>query len=95
MDYGQSIAVPHTTDQLGGTFYLHMRNFLLFGIFSVLDNIQLCYTYDEREAAKGANEVISFLHDFLANRQIKTPIIRIHADNCRGQNKNKYMMWYL
>ena len=95
MDYGQSIAVPHTTDQLGGTFYLHMRNFLLFGIFSVLDNIQLCYTYDEREAAKGANEVISFLHDFLANRQIKTPNIRIHADNCRGQNKNKYMMWYL
>jgi len=95
MDYGQSIAVPHTTDQLGGTFYLHMRNFLLFGIFSVLDNIQLCYTYDEREAAKGANEVISFLHDFLANRKIKTPNVRIHADNCRGQNKNKYMMWYL
>lgn len=95
MDYGQSIAVPHTADQLGGTFYLHMRNFLLFGIFSVLENIQFCYTYDEREAAKGANEVLSFLHDFLANRQVKTPYIRIHADNCRGQNKNKYVMWYL
>ncbi len=95
MDYGQSIAVPHTTDQLGGTFYLHMRNFLLFGIFSVLENTQLCYIYDEREAAKGANEVISFLHDFLSNRQIQTPYIRIHADNCRGHNKNKYVMWYL
>ncbi len=95
MDYGQSIAVPHTVDQLGGTFYLHMRNFLLFGIFSVLENIQLCYTYDEREAGKGANEVLSFLHDFLANRLTKTADIRIHADNCRGQNKNKYVMWYL
>jgi len=95
MDYGQSIAVPHTTDQLGGTFYLHMRNFLLFGIFSVLENTQRCYTYDEREAGKGANEVISFLHDFLSNRHIKTPNLRIHADNCRGQNKNKYVMWYL
>jgi len=95
MDYGQSIAVPHTTDQLGGTFYLHMRNFLLFGICSVLENSQVCYTYDEREAAKGANEVISFLHDFLVSREIQTPNIRIHADNCRGQNKNKYVMWYL
>jgi hypothetical protein len=36
MDYGQSIAVPHTADQLGGTFYLHMRNFLLFGILKVI-----------------------------------------------------------
>ncbi len=95
MDYGQSVAVPHTADQLGGTFYLHMRNFHLFCIFSISENIQLCYTYDEREAAKGADEVLSFLHDFLANRVIKTPNIRIHADNCRGQNKNRYVMWYL
>lgn len=95
MDYGQSIAVPHTAVKRGGTFYLHMRNFLLFGIFSVLENTQHCYTYDEREAAKGANEIISFLHDFFFSRQIKAPNIRIHADNCTGQNKNKYVMWYL
>jgi len=95
MDYGQSIEVPHTTDQLGGTFYLHMRNFHLFGICSALENTHTFYTYDEREAGKGSNEVISFLHDFLATRTIQTPNIRIHADNCTGQNKNKYVMWYL
>ncbi len=95
MDYGQSIDVPHTADQLGGTFYLHMRNFHLFGLCSILENRQIFYTYDEREAGKGANEVISFLHDFFANRTIQTPNIRLHADNCRGQNKNKYVMWYL
>jgi len=95
MDYGQSIAVPYTADQLGGTFYLHMRNFHLFGVCSRLENSQLFYTYDEREAGKGANEVISFLHDFLVSRKIQTPNIRIHADNCRGQNKNKYVVWYL
>ena len=95
IDYGQSIGVPSTTDQLGGTFYLQMRNFLLFGVCSALENTQYCYTYDEREAGKGANEVISFLHHFLATRKIQTPNIRIHADNCRGQNKNKYVMWYL
>ena len=33
IDYGQSIEVPHTADQLGGTFYLQMRNFNLFGIW--------------------------------------------------------------
>jgi hypothetical protein len=95
MDYGQSIAVPHTPDQMGGTFYLHMRSFLLFGIHSVLDNTQHFYTYDEREAGKGPNEVISFLHNYLAKRKIKTLEVKIHADNCRGQNKNKFVMWYL
>jgi len=94
MDYGQSIAVPHTPDQLGGTFYLHMRSFLLFGVHSVLDNSQYCFTYDEREAGKGPNEVISFLHNYLANRNIKTLNVKVHADNCKGQNKNKFVMWY-
>ncbi len=95
MDYGQSVEIPHTADQLGGTFYLHMRKFHLFCICSALENSQLFYTYDEREAGKGANEVISFLHDFLVGRELKTPNIRIHADNCTGQNKNRYVMWYL
>jgi hypothetical protein len=95
MDYGQSIEVPHTADQLGGTFYLHMRKFLLFCVCSVLEKSQICYTYDEREAGKGPNEVISFLHDFLVNRQIQSQNIRIHADNCTGQNKNRYVLWYL
>ncbi len=95
IDYGQSIGVPNTADQLGGTYFLQMRNFILFGIYSGLENTQICYTYDEREAGKGANEVISFLHNFLCTRAIQTPNIRIHADNCVGQNKNKYVMWYL
>jgi hypothetical protein len=95
MDYGQSIDVPHTADQLGGTFYLQMRHFHLFGVCADLDNRRMFYTYDEREAGKGANEVISCLHHFLATRTIRTPHIRIHADNCGGQNKNTYVMWYL
>lgn len=95
IDYGQSIGVPSTADQLGGTYFLQMRNFLLCGIYSGLENTMLCYTYDEREAGKGANEVISLFHNFLSTRAIRTPNIRIHADNCRGQNKNKYVMWYL
>jgi hypothetical protein len=95
IDYGQSIGVPHTADQLGGTYFLQMRNFLFCGIYSALENTMICYTYDEREAGKGANEVISFLNNFLSTRALQTPYIRIHADNCRGQNKNKYVMWYL
>ncbi len=95
MDFGQSIGVPHTTDQLGGTYFLHMRNFHLFGMCSVLEHTQVCYTYDEREAGKGANDVISCLHEFLTRRHVQTPNIRIHADNCRGQNTNTYVMWYL
>ncbi|MCP4107660.1 MAG: hypothetical protein GY749_19300 [Desulfobacteraceae bacterium] len=95
MDYGQSVEVPHIADQLGGTFYLHMRKFLLFCVCSVTERTQVCYTCDEREAGKGPNEAISFLHDFLVSRQIQTRDIRIHADNCAGQNKNNCVLWYL
>jgi hypothetical protein len=72
-----------------------MRHFHLFGGYASLEHRQIFYTYDEREAGKGANEVISCLHHFLAERTIRPPNIRIHADNCGGQNKNKYVMWYL
>jgi len=61
----------------------------------VLRAVDLLDIYDDRYAGKGPNEVISFLHPFLVNRKIQTPNIRIHADNCTEQNKNKYVLWYI
>ena len=49
--------------------------------------------------AKNANLVCSMLHDALKDPRVAClPHARnlvLHADNCAGQNKNKYVMSYL
>ena len=44
---------------------------------------------------KGANAIISMLHHFFEHHGLGETSVHLHADNCSGQNKNKYMMWYL
>jgi hypothetical protein len=41
---------------------------------------------------KGSNSVISFLHHYFENFGIGEKKVILHADNCGGQNKNKYLM---
>ena len=44
---------------------------------------------------KGANSIISYLHHYLAHYGMREKEMHLHADNCAGQNKNSFMMWYL
>ena len=44
---------------------------------------------------KGANAIISMLHHFFQFHGLGETTAHLHADNCSGQNKNKYMMGYL
>ena len=44
---------------------------------------------------KGANSIISMLHHFLHHHGFGATNIHLHADNCSGQNKNRFMMQYL
>ena len=44
---------------------------------------------------KGANNIISMLHHFLATHNFGEAHLHLHADNCSGQNKNHYVMQYL
>ena len=49
------------------------------------------YLIDEAcNTGKGSNTIISFLHHFLATQAS----VHFHADNCCGQNKNKFLMYY-
>ena len=43
----------------------------------------------------GANTTISFLHHYFENHGLGENHVHLHADNCSGQNKNNYFMWYL
>ena len=42
-----------------------------------------------------ANTVVSLLHFFFENYGLKEEMCHLHADNCRGQNKNNVVLWYL
>ena len=58
--------------------------------------IQITYLIDEAfNVGKGANAIISLLHHFFEHRGLGETEAFMHADNCSGQNKNKYMMQYL
>ena len=44
--------------------------------------------------SKGSNAVISFLHYFFENFGLGETEANLHCDNCPGQNKNRFVLWY-
>ena len=44
---------------------------------------------------KGANTIISMLHHFFEHHAFGETKVHLHADNCTGQNKNRFMVYYL
>ena len=53
------------------------------------------YLVDEsEETGKGANSVISMLHHHFQYKSYGETAVKLHMDNCTGQNKNKFVFWY-
>lgn len=58
-------------------------------------NLQINYLIDEAvNTGKGAN-TISLLQHFFSTHSLGEANLHLHADNCSGQNKNRYVMQYL
>ena len=45
--------------------------------------------------SKGNDAVISYLHHFFLTYGLGGASVTLHCDNCSGQNKNRYMLFYL
>ena len=57
---------------------------------------QVNYLIDEASTVgKGANSTISYVHHYLETHGLGETDAYLHADNCSGQNKNNYFLWYL
>ena len=41
------------------------------------------------------NATISYIHHFFSHHGLGETGVHLHADNCAGQNKTNYFLWYL
>ena len=44
---------------------------------------------------KGSNLVINLLHHFFGQHSLMEASVNLHCDNCSGQNKNRFLIWYM
>jgi len=95
-DFAQQVLYPANPMQPGPIYFKVPRRCQVFGIHAEGIVRQMNYLIDEFvSCGKGANAVISMLHHFLENFGFGEQILELTADNCAGQNKNAYLMWYL
>ncbi|XP_076116844.1 uncharacterized protein LOC143084316 [Mytilus galloprovincialis] len=100
-DFSQHFTLPHRCRQIGPMYFVTARKIHMFGVR--VDGIPIQYNYlvDENETIgkdgsliHGPNAVISMLHHSLTNYGYGERECGLHADNCGGQNKNKYVIAY-
>lgn len=95
-DFAQQVHFPYDPLQPGPIYFKTPRKCGLFGINCEPLSRQVNYLIDESHSCgKGANVVISYIHHFLDNYGLGEMDLFLHADNCAGQNKNSFMIWYL
>ena len=57
---------------------------------------QVNYLIDKASCVgKGANSTISMVHHYFSHHGLGETRVHLHADNCSGQNKNNFFLWYL
>ncbi|ELU10608.1 hypothetical protein CAPTEDRAFT_191102 [Capitella teleta] len=95
-DYAQQVHLPSNPLQPGSIFFLVPRKTGLFGVCCEGLPRQVNFLIDEAHLiSKGSNAVVSFLHHFFERYGLGETDVHLHCDNCSGQNKNKFVQWYL
>lgn len=94
-DFAQSLQLPYLPDQPGAIYFTSPLKVHLFGV-SIAGLHQINYLIpEERLPGKGADVVISLLHDFFENHGLNESSLTCCADNTVSQTKNNAMMHYL
>lgn len=85
-DYMQNVQLPKTP--VGEIFYYQQLTVSVFCIHNLKNNQARMYIYHEGQAKKTANEICTFLMDYLKEFMKNEKELHIFSDNCWGQNKN-------
>jgi hypothetical protein len=95
-DYAQQVHYPYSSQQKGTEYFITPRKCQVFGVCAEAISRQALFLTDESETkGKGSLAVISMLDAFFRLHGLGECAAHLHADNCVGQNKNNYVMWYL
>ena len=94
-DYAQQVHIPSNPQQPGPIYFKTPRKCGLFGLCYEGIPRQVNYLIDKAvNVGKGANSTISYVHDFFTSHVVGETDAQINADNCRGQNKSNFVIWY-
>lgn len=95
-DYAQQVHYPSNPMQSGPIYFKTLRKCRIFGVMCEATPRQVNYLIDEASSVgKGANSTISMIHHYFSHHGLGETCIHLHADNCSGQNKNNFFLWYL
>lgn len=95
-DFAQQVFYPNDPLQPGPIYFLVPRKCAIFGVCCEGIPKQVNFLVDEGSSvSKGSNSVISYLDYFFVKYGLGEISVHLHADNCSGQNKNRFMLWYL
>lgn len=107
MDFSQNLGLPYVSDTPAGWYFLSLIGVSMFGVYSANKQKHSTFLYSEYKGGKGANEVVSMLHRTLElhgamhNVESESAVtsrpkrLVVWADNCVGQSKNLFVLWYL
>ena len=94
-DFQQNLPTPKLT--VGQQLYCRLLWTYLFGIYCASTEVTAAYMWHELLAKRGANDVISCLAHFIFCNPLGRTGARWSiwwADNCPGQSKNNFIMWF-
>ena len=95
-DYAQQVHHPSNPMQPGPIYFKTPCKCGIFGVMCEAILRQLNYLINEATSVgKGANSTISMVHHYFTHHGLGETRAHLHADNCSGQNKNNFFLWYL
>ena len=95
-DYAQQVHYPSNPMQPGPIYFKTPRKCSIFGVMCEAIPQQVNFLIDEASlAGKGANATISYVHFYFEHHGLGETNAHLNADNCAGQTKNNYFVWYL
>ena len=93
-DYAQQVLLPSDPMQPGPLYFLVPRKCSIFGVCCEGLPRQMNFVDEAHLISKGSNSVVSNMHNFFERFGLGETDVDLHCENCSGQNKNRFVLWY-